>query len=103
MRRIMLRKLSVFIFCFCLLSSVLTGRIVKAEDSVYQPAIAIARIEIWKALSSGTASSATVAIMDEGKIVYSEGFGMRDREKSIPVDTNTQFNIGSGLVILINK
>ena len=91
----MLRKLSVIIFCLCLLSLVLTGYTAKAEESVYQPAISTARIEIWKALSSGTASSATVAIMDEGKIVYSEGFGMRDREKSLPVDTNTQFNIGS--------
>jgi CubicO group peptidase (beta-lactamase class C family) len=90
-----LRKLSVFILCFCLLSSVLAGYTAKAEESAYQPAIITARIEIWKVLSTGTASSATVAIMDEGKIVYSEGFGMRDREKSIPVDTNTQFNIGS--------
>jgi CubicO group peptidase (beta-lactamase class C family) len=90
-----LRKLSVFILCFCLLSSVLTGYTAQAEESAYQQAIITARIEIWKALSTGTASSATVAIMDEGKIVYSEGFGMRDREKSIPVDTNTQFNIGS--------
>ena len=91
----MLRKLSVIIFCFCLLSLVLTGYTAKTEDSAYQSAITTARIEIWKALSSGTASSATVTIMDEGKIVYSEGFGMRDREKSLPVDTNTQFNIGS--------
>ena len=91
----MLKKLSVIIFCICLLSLVLTGYTAKTEDSAYQSAITTARIEIWKALSSGTASSATVTIMDEGKIVYSEGFGMRDREKSLPVDTNTQFNIGS--------
>jgi CubicO group peptidase (beta-lactamase class C family) len=91
----MLKKLSAIIFCFCLFSFVSTGYTAKAEESVYQSAITTARIEIWKALSSGTASSATVAIMDEGKIVYSEGFGMRDREKSLPVDTNTQFNIGS--------
>jgi CubicO group peptidase (beta-lactamase class C family) len=91
----MLKKLSVFFLCFCLLSLVLADYTAKAEDSAYQSAITTARIEIWKALSSGIASSATVAIMDEGKIVYSEGFGMRDREKSLPVDTNTQFNIGS--------
>jgi CubicO group peptidase (beta-lactamase class C family) len=91
----MFRKLSIFFLCFCLLSLVLAGNTAKAEDNAYQSVITTTRIEIWKALSSGAASSATVAIMDEGKIVYSEGFGMRDREKSLPVDTNTQFNIGS--------
>ena len=33
--------------------------------------------------------------MDAGKIVYAEGFGMADREKNIPVDPNTLFNVGS--------
>lgn len=54
-----------------------------------------ARSEIWKDINSGKACSGTVAIMDNGKIVYAEGFGMADREKSIPVDRNTLFNIGS--------
>ncbi|MDD4518574.1 MAG: serine hydrolase, partial [Limnochordia bacterium] len=60
----------------------------------YGEAITTARLEIWKALSNG-ASAATVAIMDDNAIVYSEGFGMRSREESISVDTDTQFNIGS--------
>jgi len=33
--------------------------------------------------------------MDNGKIVYSEQFGMRDRVQSLLVDRETQFNIGS--------
>jgi len=61
----------------------------------YEKAIVIARTAIWQDINSGKAGSATVAIMDNGKIVYSEGFGMADREKSIPVDHNTLFNIGS--------
>lgn len=61
----------------------------------YDEARSMARLEIWKNISSGLASSATVAVMDDGKIVYSETFGMRNREKSLPVDTHTQFNIGS--------
>lgn len=61
----------------------------------YQKAIAIARGAIWQDINSGKASSATVAILDNGQIVYAEGFGMADREKSIPVDANTLFNIGS--------
>lgn len=66
-----------------------------AAPDLYQKARVIARTEIWKEINAGTACSATVAIMDNGKIVYAEGFGMADREKSIPVDHNTWFNIGS--------
>lgn len=62
--------------------------------TAYGEAITTARLEIWKALSNG-ASAATIAIMDDNTIVYSEGFGMRSREESIGVDTDTQFNIGS--------
>jgi CubicO group peptidase (beta-lactamase class C family) len=61
----------------------------------YREAITTARMEIWKAIGSGMTSSATVAIIDNGRIIYSEGFGMRDRANSIPVDTHTQYNIGS--------
>ncbi|GAB6059307.1 hypothetical protein JCM31598_24240 [Desulfonatronum parangueonense] len=40
-------------------------------------------------------SGATIAIMDQGRIVYSEGFGVADRSTNRPVDANTRFNIGS--------
>jgi CubicO group peptidase (beta-lactamase class C family) len=66
-----------------------------ADKALYEDAIHTARREIWKTLSSGKASSATIAFMDDGKIVYSEGFGMRDRENASPVRKDTQFNIGS--------
>lgn len=61
----------------------------------YEKAIAIARDEIWQDITSGKAGSGSIAIMEGGKIIYAEGFGMADREKSIPVDPNTLFNIGS--------
>ncbi|MDR7868280.1 MAG: serine hydrolase domain-containing protein [Sporomusaceae bacterium] len=54
-----------------------------------------ARTEIWKDINAGATGSAAVAIMDDGKFVYSEGFGMADREKGIPVDRHTIFNMGS--------
>ena len=66
-----------------------------AEAGPYREAITAARLEIWKAIASGGASNATAAIIDDGRIVYSEGFGMRDRADSVPVDAHTQFNIGS--------
>ena len=56
---------------------------------------ATARTEIWKDINAGATGSAAVAILDDGKFVYSEGFGMADRGKSIPVDRHTIFNMGS--------
>jgi CubicO group peptidase (beta-lactamase class C family) len=91
----MKRRLGILV-ALAIVTQLLTG-ISQASVSAatpYDKAIATARLEIWKALSNG-ASAATVAIMDDDAIVYSEGFGMRSREESIPVDTSTQFNIGS--------
>jgi CubicO group peptidase (beta-lactamase class C family) len=82
-----------------LVSSIaLAGCTRQAPDAAaadYREAIEIARTEIWQDINTGKASSATVAIMDNGKIVYAEGFGMADRENSISVDTETVFNMGS--------
>jgi CubicO group peptidase (beta-lactamase class C family) len=64
-------------------------------QSSYPEAQTIARTEVWKDINSGTACSATVAVMENDKIVYSEGFGMADRENSIPVTNQAIFNMGS--------
>ena len=61
----------------------------------YKEAIVQARTEMWQTINSGGDGSGSIAILDNGQIVYSEGFGMADRENSIPVDSNTLFNIGS--------
>ncbi len=66
-----------------------------ANNDAYAQARQVARDALWTNINSGKASCATVALMVDGKIVYSEGFGMADREKSIPVDAKTVFNIGS--------
>ena len=65
------------------------------DQSNYKEAMVEARTEIWHDINLGKASSATIAIMDNGQIVYSEGFAMADRENSVPVNTQTMFNIGS--------
>ena len=44
----------------------------------YEASIKAAREAVAKELSTGIPSSATVAIMVDGKIVYAEGFGLRD-------------------------
>ena len=63
--------------------------------ATYKKAIEVARTEIWGNINAGKASSGSVAILDNGKIVYSEGFGMANRETSTPVDAKTLFNMGS--------
>jgi len=78
----------------CLLF-MLVGTLALGEATPYESAITTARSEIWQAINSGKCGSATTAIMVAGKIVYAEGFGMINREKSIPVDKATLFNIGS--------
>ena len=90
----MKRSLSLFVLLFVVVQG-FVWTAAAADKTPYENAIVTARREIWKTLSSGKASSATVAFMDNGRIVYSEGFGMRDREKALPVGKNTQFNIGS--------
>ena len=66
-----------------------------AENPLFADTKATARTQLWQAITSGKAGSASVAIMEKGKLVYAEGFGMADRVKSIPVDKNTLFNMGS--------
>jgi CubicO group peptidase (beta-lactamase class C family) len=61
----------------------------------YNKTIQLARDEIWKDINQGAASCGTVAILDNGEIVYSEVFGPADREKSVPTDSATIFNMGS--------
>jgi len=87
------RGLSVIVL-ICMILSTMT--ICSAENtSGCDGAIKTARSEIWRSINSGGCGSATAAIMVDGAIVYAEGFGMADREKAIPVDTETIFNMGS--------
>ncbi|OPY77013.1 MAG: D-alanyl-D-alanine carboxypeptidase precursor [Syntrophorhabdus sp. PtaU1.Bin058] len=82
--------------CLCLiLVAVFTAGKAVSRENPYESAITTARSEIWKAINSGKCGSATAAIMVDGKIIYTEGFGMANREKSIPVNISTLFNIGS--------
>ncbi|MFW6263855.1 MAG: hypothetical protein ACOC34_07475, partial [Thermotogota bacterium] len=72
-----------FLIMFLLSSTLFSSNIaVRTEiDSCYERAIITARKEIWKKINSGGAGSGSVAIMENGELVYFEGFGMADREK----------------------
>jgi len=82
----------IIFICLALITG-LSG-LTAAATVDYTKSISAARSEIWQALSNG-ASSATVAIMDGDKIVYSQNFGMIDRASSVASSSATQYNIGS--------
>ena len=93
-------RLTVIVFLFtCITLSDMTNVSVYAVTADvtqgYEASIEAAREAVARELSTGIPSSATVAIMVDGKIVYAEGFGLRDRAKNLQVETDTQFNIGS--------
>ena len=86
------------IFCYFLLALLASLPLASgnaAEKFSISKTQETARTEVWKALVSGKAGSATVAVMDNGIAVYAEGIGMADRQRSVPVDKNTIFNMGS--------
>lgn len=74
---------------------VLLGGVAQGASSLTSDAIVTARTEVWQSINAGRAASAAVAIMQDGQVIYVEGFGMADREQSIPVTADTIFNIGS--------
>ncbi len=88
------RIIGAICLCCMLITTLASGEAVRTKNP-YESAITTARSEIWQAVNSGKCGSATAAIMVGGKVVYAEGFGMANREKSIPVGTTTLFNIGS--------
>ena len=79
------RIIGVVCLCCMLVTTLASGEAVSKQNP-YESAITTARSEIWQAINSGKCGSATAAIMVDGKVVYAEGFGMANREKSIPVD-----------------
>jgi Beta-lactamase class C and other penicillin binding proteins len=68
---------------------------VNQDQNGYTQIIEKARLEIWQDISTGKASSASIAVMDGGRIVYSEAFAMANRQESIPATTRTLYNMGS--------
>ena len=87
--------LSIFLVLFLLLPGSGLKAEVREAPKEYLNAVTASRETIWKAITSGMGSGATVAIMDQGEIVYSERMGVADRSTNRSVDANTRFNIGS--------
>ena len=65
------------------------------ESSPYDSTIRAARSAAWNAITKGEGSGVSIAIMNKGKLIFSEGMGVRERALNNPVDSHTRFNIGS--------
>ncbi len=65
------------------------------EPSHYDATIRAARTSAWNAITKGQGSGVSIAIMDKGKFIFSDGMGVRERAINNPVDSKTRFNIGS--------
>lgn len=61
----------------------------------YDATLRTAREFLWKTVTSGGVSCGSVAAMDGGKIIFSDGFGAADRAEGRNADGRTRFNIGS--------
>jgi CubicO group peptidase (beta-lactamase class C family) len=96
MKKMIKKRLTVVILSLVMVLVVLSGcEKNTASSQSYEKTIATARTEIWKEITGRGAASATIAIMENGKIVYQEGFSKANRLTAKDVDTNTQYNIGS--------
>jgi CubicO group peptidase (beta-lactamase class C family) len=84
----------VSILCLLLASCAAHAAVVPSGDA-YRNTVTAAREALWKTIVSGAGNAATIAVMDGGRIVYSEGFGPADRATNRPVTADTRFNIGS--------
>ncbi len=95
----MRKTFAVVMMIVCLSISPVSTCIIQAADknaaSGYETTISAARETIWKAITSGKGSGATIAVMDQNRIIYSEGIGVADRSRNRLVDKGTRFNIGS--------
>ncbi len=89
------KRIVLFIFVLCLSLASIEAYAAASSCEAYLNTATTAREAIWKSLTTGAGNAATIAVMDGGRIVYSEGFGPADRATNSPVTAGTRFNIGS--------
>jgi CubicO group peptidase (beta-lactamase class C family) len=91
-----MNRIAQLVFVCASLAVLATSAAAQGEPSSrFANAIANARESAWKAIASGQGSGLSIAIMERGSFVYSEGIGVADRARNRAVDRGTRFNIGS--------
>ena len=89
------KRTVLFVVVLCLSLASCAAHAAATRCEAYWNTTTTAREALWKTIVSGAGNAATIAVMDGGRIVYSEGFGPADRATNSPVTANTRFNIGS--------
>jgi len=51
--------------------------------------------DVTTLMKAAHCEAASLAIVDHGTIVYQHGYGLRDRERALPADADTRYEIGS--------
>jgi CubicO group peptidase (beta-lactamase class C family) len=78
------------------LALTLCGTPALAQDAPqYNATSRAARSAAWNAITKGEGSGVSIAIMNKGKLIFSDGMGVRERALNNPIDSHTRFNIGS--------
>jgi serine beta-lactamase-like protein LACTB, mitochondrial len=81
-----------------LAASPLVGQVAAPARAAHRPAqadIARARKIITDTMRALGSPGASVAVMFDGQVIWSEGFGLADVEQQVPVTARTVFRIGS--------
>ncbi len=63
--------------------------------AAWLPVVARARAMLQDSISASGVPGASVTVMMDGKVIWSEGFGWADLEQRVPVTPLTRFRIGS--------
>ena len=88
----MTNKILVLIFIFCSFSSI------KAQE--IEPIEVSKSIEdkidlIFKDYNNSSTPGISVGLVQNGKLIFSKGYGMADLEHNIPVDNTSVFSLAS--------
>ena len=75
------------------------GLVFAQQNQTAEPSMETRLAAIEKAIEDGRTAlhipGLSFVIVKDDKVIYSKGFGLRDVERSLPVDSNTLFSIGS--------
>jgi CubicO group peptidase (beta-lactamase class C family) len=85
---------SPLVFALMLLTTLTPAAAVRAEDP-HKKVLEGFDVVVEKALKDFKVPGLAIAVVKDGEVIYSKGFGQRDVDKNLPVTPHTLFAIGS--------
>ena len=80
---------------FLLVAAVLVARVAAQEPAPFAGAIGASRQQILDTMAALRIPGAQIAVIRDGELIWSEGFGLADVEEQVPVTPMTRFRIAS--------